>query len=373
MKLTAREQELLDLIRESPMSSPEELAQQLGSTRSAVNVHVSNLVKKGALRGRGYILPTEQKAAYVVVVGGSNMDFKSRTLEPAISSTSNPGVTSRAIGGVGRNIAENLARLGMPVHLISAVGKDALGQLLLRETEAAGVGVRGVLTVEGESTGTYTAILDTTGELLVAVADMHVMQRLTPAALEAKRTLLAGAAWIVADGNLSADALRTLLERTAATGRVIYEPVSVPKAAHLLAALKSGLSPYAVTPNIAELSALVERDVPDTPEDIRSATLELHAQGIELVWVRRGKSGSLLSTAQQMHTLEALPAQVVDVTGAGDSMLATFIAALLSGQDAVTAAQWGHAAAALTVESPLTVLPELSLERVKKKALGVRH
>lgn len=367
MNLTPREQELLDLIREFPLSTPEELARRLGSSRSAVNVHVSNLVKKGALRGRGYIVSPPEEGGYAVVVGGANMDFKSCTLEAAIAGTSNPGLTSQAAGGVGRNIAENLARLGVKVHLISAVGQDSLGQLLLRDTEAAGVNVRGVTAYDGEATGTYSAVLDASGELLIAVADMRVMERLTPATLESKRALLAGAAWIVADGNLPAPTLQALLERS--TGQqVIYEPVSVPKATHLLAALQAGLAPYAVTPNLAELGALVGREISDQVPAIRAATLELHAQGIAVVWVRRGKSGSLLSQPEDWHELPALPAQVVDVTGAGDSMLATFIAALIAQQELVTAAHWGHAAAALTVESALTVVPDLSLARVKARA-----
>ena len=134
MKLTPREQELLALIRQAPLSSPEELARRLGSTRAAVNVHVSNLIRKGALLGRGYLLPASQQQR-VVVIGGANMDFKSRTLGAAIPTTSNPGTTQQAVGGVGRNIAENLARLGISVSLISAVGRDALGDILLSETE----------------------------------------------------------------------------------------------------------------------------------------------------------------------------------------------------------------------------------------------
>ena len=372
MPLTPREQELLDLIRESPMSTPAELARRLGTTRSAVNVHVSSLLRKGALLGRGYMLPAAPEKG-VVVVGGANMDFKSRTAERAIPATSNIGHSSQSAGGVGRNIAENLARLGVSVQLIAAVGRDPLGQSLLSQTEAAGVGVRGVLEVEQQPTGTYNAVLDENGELLIAVADMRVTDELTPAVLESKRALLGAAAWIVADGNLPANTLHALLERYSGSARVVYEPVSVPKAAHLEKALRSGHAPYMVTPNVAELAALVGRDLPDTPAALRGAAEELHAQGVEVVWIRRGKQGSLLSTPQAVHELSAAPAAVVDVTGAGDAMLATFLAALLSGQSLAEAARWGHAAAALTVESQWTVLPELSLELVKEKASGLRR
>ena len=360
MDLTPRERELLDLIRAAPLATPEDLARQIGTTRAAVNVHVSNLMKKGALLGRGYVLAGEAPQK-VVVVGGANMDLKARVRGEAVPGTSNPGVTSQSPGGVARNVAENLARLGVSAALVSAVGPDSLGDVLLRETEAAGVDVSGVLRVSGAATGSYTAVLGAGGELLLAVAAMDVMEHLTPAALRGLRAALRSAAWVVADGNLPADTLSALLALADETGvRVVYEPVSVPKADRLRPALAAGSAPYAVTPNLAELAALVGREVADNPPDIRAAALDLHAAGPELVWVRRGERGSVLSLPRKWHELPALPAAVVDVTGAGDAMLAAFLAGLVAGLTPLHAAREGHAAAALTVESPLTVVPDLS-------------
>ena len=359
MPLTERERALLNLIREAPLSTPAELARRLGTSRAAVNVHVSNLIRKGALLGRGYVVAPEQEAR-VVVVGGANVDIKARTLAPAVSGTSNPGMTRQAAGGVARNIAENLARLGIQTHLIAALGRDAPGDLLLRETEAAGVDMRSVLRLDAP-TGTYTAVLDNSGELLIAVAAMEVTAALTPAALNERRGLLQHASWVVADGNLSAETLTHLLTLCREAGvPVTFEPVSVPKAARLLPALQAELAPHTVTPNVAELAALVGREVADTPQALRDAAAELHARGIQTVWVRRGDRGSLLSTADGLTELPALPAQVTDVTGAGDAMLAAYLAALLDGHSPAEAARHGHAAAALTVESPHTVSPTLT-------------
>ncbi|EYB66769.1 PfkB protein [Deinococcus phoenicis] len=303
----------------------------------------------------------------MVVVGGANLDVKARTLAPAVPGTSNPGVTRQAAGGVARNIAENLARLGVPAHLIAAVGRDAPGDLLLRETEAAGVDVRSVLRLDGP-TGTYTAVLDDRGELLIAVAAMGATDALTPAALNECRGVLRGASWAVADGNLGAETLTHLLTLCAEVGvPVTFEPVSVPKAARLLPALQAGLAPELVTPNAAELAALVGRDVADTAPAIREAAAELHARGIQTVWVRRGRRGSLLSGPDGVTELPALPARVADVTGAGDAMLAAYLAALLTGHAPAEAARHGHAAAALTVESAEAVSPTLTPGAVRAR------
>jgi len=294
-----------------------------------------------------------------VVVGGANMDVKAWSTRPLVPATSNPGTTVIAPGGVGRNVAENLARLGTPVHLVAAVGTDVLGDQLIAATEAAGVRMeqvrRGV-----HPTGTYTAVLDADGELLVAVADMAATDALTPADVRAAEDLIAGAALLVLDGNLAPETIGCALDVAAAAGvRVVLEPVSVPKAGRLAGQLRSGRAVYAATPNAGELAALTGRAT-GTDEQVGDAMRALHDAGVELVWVRLGDRGSLLSGPDGLETLPAPAAAVRDVTGAGDAMLAAFCHAVLGGAAPAAAAAYGHAAAALTVASPHTVRPDLT-------------
>src|SRR3954469_20320732 len=98
----------------------------------------------------------------VVVVGGANVDVKARTAAPLVAATSNPGTVVRTPGGVGRNVAENLSRLGSRVALVSVVGSAPDGDWLLAETSAAGVDVTAVL--RGGATGRYVAVLDADGD-----------------------------------------------------------------------------------------------------------------------------------------------------------------------------------------------------------------
>ncbi|MDB5044801.1 MAG: carbohydrate kinase [Deinococcus sp.] len=321
--------------------------------------------------------PLAPTPARVVVVGGANVDLKAHTLAPVILGTSNPGLTTQTAGGVARNIAENLARLGVAVSLVSAVGRDNLGDALLADSKAAGVDMRFVMRVNEQLTGTYMATLNHEGELLVAVSDMTVLNVLTPTALHDRRAVLRGATWVVADGNLTEATLTHLMTLAAEAGiPVAFEPVSVPKALQIRSAVQAGFAPHTITPNLLELGALVGHEVADTQDAIRSAAQELHAQGIHTVWVRRGQSGSLLSTPTTLTELPTLPAKVTDVTGAGDAMLAAFLAALLAGVAPAEAARQGHAAAALTVESTHTVSPTLTraavLERLEQEAQNRR-
>lgn len=356
MRLTDREQEIVALLRHDPLLGSQAIAERLGTTRAAVNVHLSNLGKKGVILGRGYLLSEEPA---IVVVGGANIDVKARSTRSAVPATSNPGTGSMTAGGVGRNIAENLARLGTRTHLVAAIGADGLGDQVLSATSAAGVHVEHVRR-SARTTGTYTAVLDADGELLVAVADMAATDDLSPEQVGAARDLVASARLLVLDGNLSTATLGFTLDLATRVGaRVLLEPVSVPKAAALAHLITADRPLYAITPNRAELAALT--DLPTrTDRQVERAVQALHERGVELVWVRLGAEGSLLSSGDASSRLPAVPSDVVDVTGAGDAMLAAFCHALLGGADPADAAAYGHAAAALTIASPHTVRPDLT-------------
>jgi pseudouridine kinase len=365
MGLTDREREIVDLLRTEPLISPAEIAERLGSTRAAVNVHLSNLGRKGVILGRGYILSARPP---VVVVGGANIDIKARSSAAAISQTSNPGRTSTTPGGVARNIAENLARLGTTTQLIVALGRDQYGERLLTETRDAGV-LLDYVHRSAHPTGSYTALLDADGEMLLAVADMSATDDLRPEHLRPARELILHAALLVLDGNLPAATTEHLLDLAqSAEVRVVLDPVSVPKATRLRPILRADRPIFAITPNRDELRALTDQDTANDA-DLPSAAGVLHERGVEHVWIRLGAQGSLLSTRgeQEPRRLTATPTEVHDVTGAGDAMLAAFAHALLAGDSPVVAARHGHAAAALTVQSAHTVRPDLT-ERLLKEA-----
>ena len=93
--MTQRERQILNWIEENPMISQQELAERAGITRSSVAVHISNLMKKGCIAGKGYIVT---RSPYVTVVGGMNMDIGGWPSETLVAQDSNPGRGSSAPG-----------------------------------------------------------------------------------------------------------------------------------------------------------------------------------------------------------------------------------------------------------------------------------
>lgn len=301
-----------------------------------------------------------------VIVGGANMDLHARSLAPVIVGTSNPGVADLTPGGVGRNVAENLARLGTSTAFISAVGDDPLGDDVLAHTAEAGVEVSLVRRRSGR-TGTYNAILDADGEMVVAIADMAAVDAVTPLVIEAARGAIARARVLVLDGNIPAATIGAALDIATEAGvPVAFDPVSVPKASRVVDEITPKRRVFMVTPNRAELAALSGTST-DTDDDLVLAAQQVHKRGVRVVWVRLGARGSLLSDGDRVTWLPATraPGEIVDVTGAGDATLAAFCHAWLGGAEPLDAARFGHAAAALTCRSPDTVRSDMSDDLVR--------
>jgi pseudouridine kinase len=264
-----------------------------------------------------------------------------------------------SFGGVARNVAENLARLGLPVRLLTAVGDDAAGTALLRQARELGMDTAASLVVADRSTGTYTALLQPDGEMVLALADMEVMERLTLAVFQNRRSHWASTRTRVADCNLPADVLAALAEDSRREGvELILVAVSEPKMKQLPECLE-GVSTLIL--NQGELAARLGCSLQGRTS-LFEAIFALQAQGVPRVVVTLGAEGVLcLDGANAPVTFPAPQADVVDVTGAGDAFSAGVVAGLVRFPgDLTRACRLGLRLAALTLASASSVAPTLS-------------
>ena len=226
--MTQRERQLLEWIRENPMISQQELADKAGITRSSVAVHISNLMKKGYITGKGYIVHT---APYVTVVGGVNMDIGGWPGEVPVMQDSNPGVVRMSLGGVGRNIAHNMALLGMDVRLLTVFGDDINAQKIAASCGELGIDISQSPVIPEGHTSTYLFINDEKGDMLLAVSDMDIYRHLTPQLLSQRQKLLSGSQVLVIDTNIPAESIAYLAENCPVP--IFADPVSTAKAVKL--------------------------------------------------------------------------------------------------------------------------------------------
>ena len=363
---TNKKDQLYTLIRNNPFISQQELASELGLSRSAVAGHIAGLIRERRLLGRAYVLPDSRP---VLCIGAANLDRKMRTLSTLQMGTSNPVRSEEVFGGVGRNIAENLARLSLPVALLTALGDDAAGHALQTHAEEAGIDMRGSLHLSNTSSGTYTAVLDEHGEMLLAMANMQLYEQLTPAFLHSRQPQRAAAALTVCDLNLGHDSVQALLadaRQDASPGSSQVAPlviiaVSQPKMAHLPQDL-TGLRLLIL--NRGELETRVARALP-TAFDVRAACREVQRQGARQVIVTCGGEGVYFTDGDTpeapIEHLAAREVDAVDVTGAGDAFSAAVCWSLYhDSSDLKLACRRGLKLAAMTLESAATVSPLIS-------------
>ena len=145
---------------------------------------------------------------YIAVVGGVNIDIGGRSDAPLVAGDSNPGRIRSSLGGVGRNIAHNLALLGAKVRLITALGADDGAKRIEASCADLGIDLTDSLYVHDGATSTYLFLADSNGDMALAMNDMAIYEHLTPAFLETKLTTLNAAALVVLDTNLSAESIR---------------------------------------------------------------------------------------------------------------------------------------------------------------------
>ena len=143
---------------------------------------------------------------HVVVFGGCNVDISGRPYEHLDLYDSNPGAVELSPGGVGRNIAATIARLGIQTDLVTAFGDDDKRAMILARAPEK-LSFDHAFTFEGASTGSYLVLLDQEGEMHAAVNDMAVMEEMTSERIRDRRSLAEGADFVVVDANLREDTL----------------------------------------------------------------------------------------------------------------------------------------------------------------------
>lgn len=346
-----KEKQILAWIKENPFITQNELANKLGLSRSAVAGYISNLMKKGEIIGKAYILPKEKG---ITCIGGANVDRKAISLQPIQYQTSNPVEVTQSTGGVARNVAENLGRLGCPVSLLTFVGEDQEGQWLLNETKKQAVDVSISYILPNSRTGSYTAILDHHGEMILALADMQIYDGLDFKYIDQRWSHLASSSMIFADANLPETMIAKLIERCREEHRSLcINPVSSFKAKKLPKSLQ-GVDVLLLNRDEAEAIANVSiKNLSDAQE----VSTSLKLLGAGRVVLTLGEQGVWWSDHTGEGHLLPEKVDVVDVTGAGDSLIAGVLYGLLLGNTMEKACQIGISCASFTLQTNQTVAP----------------
>lgn len=297
----------------------------------------------------------------VIVVGGAGVDLIGRLDGELRVGTSNPARIRTSFGGSARNVAENLARLGRNVILLTAVGNDQNGEQLLDQAQAAGVDINHVLVTDEHPTGSYLGVVDPNGELQFALDDINATSALTAQYIRSLKDQFSQASLVVIDANLPKKTMQAIFKQAQ---RVKIPVCADPTSTYLAGQLRPFLDElYFVTPNQGEASVLCEREFENShPEDALDVAKCLVGFGVEIVLITLAEFGVVYATSETSGHVPAMRTTIIDPTGAGDALNATVIHSLLNDFPLDDAIRLGITAASLTLRYPGTVIKDLSLE-----------
>jgi pseudouridine kinase len=274
------------------------------------------------------------------------MDIKAKTLEAHIFATSNPASIVTKPGGVARNIAHNLAKLGVDTALLSVVGNDANGEAIIAATAKAGVNTSHIIRANAP-TGIYLALLNDRGELVTAASDMQCLQFLSKEHIENLSEKIKNKFLNILDCNLSIEILEQISSLT--QGHIVIEPVSVSKSTKILPLLKARPI-YLATPNLDQIDALTGSRDPQT------AAKTLHKLGLRNIVIHAGAAGAFAFDGKDFTHIASQAKTIIDVTGAGDAATAGLVFGLTQNMPLDKAATLGQEMAARVIASDLSTL-----------------
>lgn len=292
--------------------------------------------------------------SYVCVIGGSNVDIICTPYQQLNLQDSNPSSIDVTAGGVGRNIAENLARLSCKVKLITVLGNDANAATICDNARLVGIDLSHSMRVD-MPTSMYVAINDCNNDMFVASSSMKSAQMLTQEFLSTKLDVLNGSSCIVIDANMY-HILPYVV--SVATVPIFVEAVSTAKLLLIRPHLKNI---FALKVNHDEALALCGVDV-DGVSSAQSCYNYLEGK-VQNLYVTNS-AGVYVCNKGGTFFVPRLNAPVVNTTGAGDSFLAGVVLGYVLGRDAIGCAYLGRACSAVTVQSQSAVSTQLSLEKI---------
>lgn len=298
---------------------------------------------------------------YVLVIGSSGIDVKGRPDSELTWFAPNLGRARNSVGGVARNIAENLSRLEISVVLLTAVGDDFEGRRVIEKTALAGVNCNYIRHIPDAFTGVYMALLKPDGDLHVAISDFEIMQHVDSDYVMEHEDLLKYASMVVIDSTLSEETLDTVFELAQRHNvRVAADPTTPALASRLCKYINQL---HLVVPNAGETTALCGLQNPARDrESAIDAARHLVTLGAKIAVVTMGEVGVAYADSNGGGFIRAVKTDMVDATGAGDAFTSAVIFGLLNEVPVDEAMRLGATAAALTLHSRETVLPNLSQE-----------
>lgn len=284
----------------------------------------------------------------IIVIGGCNIDFIGKSDSELVTEDSNIGKVSVSFGGVARNIVENMARLGVDVTFVTAIGNDSLGKALKQELVDLNVKVLTPANIDTNS-GMYLAIHDDKGKMVLGLCDQEIIDYITISYLKEIDEIIESFDYLFIDTNLKKEIIDYLLIKYC--DKVIFtDVISTIKAKKILS-------------NINMISYLKCNEI-----EAKSMFGDDYFKGFNdnTLIVTRGKNDILYNEGSIVKSFKVDKVnEIINETGSGDAFFGAFIYGILNGYSIEKAIALGQKNASLTLKVKEAVNKNLTKELIE--------
>lgn len=304
---------------------------------------------------------------YVSIVGGTNIDIQGIPFNKLIPKDSNMGEVKISLGGVGRNIGENLVKLGVNTKLISVLGDDPYGIRILDDSKSKGLDMDDSLILEGEDTSIYLSILDESHDMALALSSMEIYNKMTVEFIKTKNHIIENSMICIIDTNIPIDVIEYILLNNRKT-IFMLDTVSTSKAKKV----KDFIGYFhTIKPNRLEAEVLTGMTIQDN-KDLKKAAEYFFEKGVKRVFITLGAKGVYYNDGTTEGLLDNPKINIVNATGAGDAFVAALAYSYLSDMKIDDAVRFAQAASIVALSHEDTINPNMSIENInlKMKEIG---
>lgn len=301
-RITEREQEVLKILKKDPMIAQEELAEKLGISRSAAAVHISNLIKKGFILGRGYVF---NESAGVAVIGPV---YREVTVQ-STAETSATGIETALVtdesGGMAGKMCFRLGKLKTATTCFTVVGRDPEGESITADLKRNGVDIHYIATTRDLPTSCLVRLKDVRGVTRQSAGDMRTVELLTEELLRGREAVLSRAKMIVLDTLTPPAGQKYVLDLAKSSKKpaCVYHQAGEP----IWMSYPGTLSLLGIDHCQAELiTGAAVRD----PDDARNVARRLVQRGIRAVVINFPEHGVAFATSEEADIIPAIPGAV---------------------------------------------------------------
>ena len=359
--MTKQEEKVLKIIKDNPTIEQAEIARILGIKRSTVGVHISKLIKQGYITGKGYIINNND---YVVGIGAANVDVYGKSLIKIRTHYDHPAQIVSDVGGVTRNILNNLAKLNIDTKLITAVGNDSYGKMIIDDCVENNIDANNVVIVEDDYSSVFMQIQDENNDMYLAVCDMSILEAITPEYIRRKKNIILNSKLVLIDPSLRMDTIEEIIQICKDNIPIYVDPISDNYALKI----KKHIGEFdTIKPNKSELECLSGIKI-NNDDDLYSACKKLIDKGVKKIFVSLGKDGILYVDNEENKIKKKLKPvkQMVNASGAGDACMAAVMYGTMNNLKIEKTIDYCLAAGIAAIQSNKAINKDLSINLLEK-------